>query len=108
MIPIRCSNDCDTSFDHLLTAVKDDVLEAMAHSEVPFDTIVDAIGNEKDSSCFPLGQVVINYQIHGKIPKYSTKDFEIHDLTTEDMPTACELNLEALEDDKGLGFRLEY
>ncbi len=108
MIPIRCSNDCDTSFDHLLTAVKDDVLEAMAHSEVPFDTIVDAIGNEKDSSFFPLGQVVINYQIHGKIPKYSTKDFEIHDLTTEDMPTACELNLEALEDDKGLGFRLEY
>ena len=108
MIPIRCSNDCDTSFDHLLTAVKDDVLEAMAHSEVPFDTIVDSIGNEKDSSCFPLGQVVINYQTHGKIPKYSTKDFEIHDLVTEDMPTACELNLEALEDDKGLGFRLEY
>jgi len=108
MIPIRCSNDCDTSFDHLLTAVKDDVLEAMAHSEIPFDTIVDSIGNEKDSSCFPLGQVVINYQTHGKIPKYSTRDFEIHDLVTEDMPTACELNLEALEDDKGLGFRLEY
>lgn len=108
MIPIRCSNDCDTSFDRLLTAVKDDVLEAMAHSEVPFDTIVDSIGNEKDSSCFPLGQVVINYQIHGKIPKYSTKDFDIHDITTEDMPTACEMNLEALEDDKGLAFRLEY
>lgn len=64
---------------------------------------------EKDPSHFPLGQIVLNYQMHGKMPNYPTQDFDIHGITSNDIPTACELNLEAMEDPaKGLDLRLEY
>ena len=109
MIPIRCVGDCETGFDNLLEDIKDTTLEAMEHSKVPFDAIVDAVQAEKDPSHFPLGQIVVNYQIHGKMANYPTKDFDIHDIQSEDVPTACELNLEAMEDpDEGLNLRLEY
>lgn len=108
MIPIRCRHDFDNSFDQLLEEVKKNALEAMAHTELSFDGIVDAVGTEKDPSYAPLGQVAVNYQIHGKMPVISTRDFQIHDVTTEDIPTACDLALEAMEDpDHGLELRLE-
>lgn len=109
MIPIRCTNDCDAGFDLLLQDIKNTSLEAMKHSKVPFDAIVDAVQIEKDSSHFPLGQVVLNYQMHGKMPTYHTQDFDIDDISSEDIPTAGEISLEALEDpDNGLKLRLEY
>ena len=109
MIPLRCMNDCDAGFDSLLEDMKNITLEAMEHSKVPFDVIVDAVGAEKAPSHFPLGQVVLNYQMHGKMPSYPTQDFDIYDITSNDIPTACELSLEAMEDPvQGLDLRLEY
>ena len=109
MIPLRCVSDCDAGFDSLLEQMKNVVLEAMEHSKVPFDVIAEAVKVEKDPSRFPLGQVVLNYQIHGKMPNYPTQDFDIYDITSSDVPSACELNLEAMEDPaKGLDLRLEY
>ena len=109
MIPIRSVNECDDGFDHLLENMRNLSIEAMEHNQVPFDAIVDAVHVEKASSHFPLGQVILNYQIHGKMPSYHTQDFSIDDITAEDVPTAGELSLEALEDpDKGLNLRLEY
>lgn len=109
MTPIRCQDECDTSFDQLLETIKGRTLEAMSHSKVPFDTIVDVMQVEKNSSYFPLGQVVVNYQMHGAFPVYRTQDYSIYDVQSEDIPTACEMNLEALEDpENGLNLRLEY
>ena len=109
MIPLRCVSDCDAGFDSLLEQMKIVVLEAMEHSKVPFDVIADAVNVEKDPSHFPLGQVVLNYQIHGKMPNYPTQDFNIYDIRSNDIPSACELNLEAMEDPaNGLDLRLEY
>ena len=109
MIPLRCTNDCDAGFDYLLEDMKNVTLEAMEHSKVPFDTIVNTVDIEKDSSHFPLGQIVVNYQMHGKMPNYPTQDFDVYDITSDDVPTACELNLEAMEDPAtGLSLRLEY
>ncbi|KAI9676095.1 MAG: putative Hybrid PKS-NRPS biosynthetic cluster [Caeruleum heppii] len=109
MIPVRCTQTCDTSFDHLLEGIKDLTLEALEHSRVPFDAIVDAIGTKKNPSHFPVGQIVVNYQMHGQMPRYPTSDFEIHDVTSEDIPTACDLALEAFEDPvRGLKLNLQY
>lgn len=109
MIPVRCMNDCYIGFDILLEDIKKISLEAMKHSKVPFDAIVDAVKIEKDSSHFPIGQVVLNYQMHGKMPSYHTQDFDIDDISSEDIPTAGEISLEALEDPvNGLNLRLEY
>ncbi|CAD6587369.1 MAG: hypothetical protein ASARMPREDX12_002825 [Alectoria sarmentosa] len=109
LIPIRFTKGCDASFDRLLEHTKSSTLEATQHSSVPFDAIVDAVNVEKTPSHFPLGQLAINYQSHGKMPKFKTQDFEISQIDGEDIPTACEMQLEALEDpDKGLDLRLEY
>ena len=109
LIPIRFTKGCDASFDRLLEYTKSSTLEATRHSTVPFDAIVDAVNVEKTPGYFPLGQLAINYQSHGKMPKFKTQDFEISQIEGEDIPTACEMQLEALEDpDNGLDLRLEY
>lgn len=109
MIPLRCATDCEAGFDELLGDMKTVALEAMEHSRIPFDVIVDAVDIAHDPSHFPLGQVVLNYQMHGKMPDYPTQDFNIYDVTSDDIPTACELQLEAMEDpSRGLDLHLEY
>ncbi|KAI4271885.1 MAG: hypothetical protein LQ337_005685 [Flavoplaca oasis] len=109
MIPLRCVNDCEGGFDDVLEDMKTVALEAMEHSQVPFDTILDVVEVKQDPSHFPLGQVVLNYQMHGKMPNYSTHDFNIDNVTSDDVPTACELKLEAMEDPaRGLELHLEY
>lgn len=109
IVPIRCDNDCDTEFDLLLEDVKNLSLEAMRHSKVPFDIIVNALNIEKAPSHFPLGQIIINYQIHGTMPSYSTEDFDIYEVSSQDVPASGELNLEVLEHPQnGLNIRLEY
>ncbi|KAJ9635854.1 hypothetical protein H2199_008207 [Coniosporium tulheliwenetii] len=109
MIPIRCQDECDSSFDKLLGTAKTRVLEAMSHKDVPFETIVDAIQAEKTQTHFPISQIAINYQIHGELPGVHAKDFDIFNITSDDIPTACEIQLEALEDSvNGLNLRFEY
>ena len=109
MIPIRCHNHFDSSFENLVDDIKQTVLEALAHSHVPFDSIVEAVKAEVNPSHFPISQVALNYQMYGKPPKYKTEDFVIEDVHAEDIPTACELQLEAIEDpESGIKLRLEY
>ena len=109
MVPVRFLSDCEVNFDQLLEDTKQLTLEALEHSKIPFDAIVDAVGAAKNPSHFPLGQVVVNYQMHGTMPSYPTSDFNIHKVVSEDIPSACEINLEALEaHDNALNLRLEY
>ena len=109
MVPLRCQNDCDTTFDQLLGEVKQTALDALAHSQVSFDNIVEAAKMDIDPSHFPLGQIVVNYQMYGKPPSYKTSDFKIIETDVEDIPTAVEMQLEATEDPAtGLALRFEY
>ncbi len=109
MIPLRCHNSCDTSFEDLVGDIKHIVLDALAHSQVSFETIVAAVKAEVNPSHFPVGQIAFNYQMYGKPPMYKTSDFTIEDVLAEDIPTACEMQLEALEDPQsGIKLRLEY
>lgn len=109
MIPLRCQNNCDNTFDQLLGEIKETALQGLAHSSVPFDVIVDAAKVEMLPSHFPLGQVVVNYQMYGKPPVYETADFKIVDVDVEDIPTAVEMQLEATENpNAGLQLRFEY
>jgi hypothetical protein len=109
LVPVRLRNSCDSSFEELVQDVKDTVIEALKHSEVPFDTIVNATQGAKNSSHFPIGQIGVNYQMHGKPPVYKTANFEINDSVVEDIPTAYEMALEIMEDPQnGLNLRFEF
>ena len=109
MIPLRCHNTRDGTFEDLVDEIKNTVLNALAHSQVSFDAIVEAVKAQVNPSHFPIGQIAFNYQMYGKSPRYKTGDFTIEDISAEDIPTACELQLEALEDPhSGIKLRLEY
>lgn len=109
VVPVRCSTDNSGDFESLLREMNGLVLESLAHSSVPFDLIVDAVGVQRNPAYFPLGQVVVNYQMHGTIPTYNTTDFSMYDIKGKDVPTASEMQLEATEHpDDGLKLSLEY
>lgn len=110
-IPIRSTIavDEDTSFSTMVKQASRSALDALAHATVPFDEIVDRVSAEKSSAFMPLGQVAVNYQMHGTIPVYNAMDFDIERVEGDDIPSACELALEAMEDPTlGLKLRLEY
>ena len=109
LVPIRFTQACDSDFDKLLEYTRASVLEGSKHNAVPFDAIVDAVGVPKTTSHLPLGQMILNYQSHGKMPKFKTQDYELTDHVNQDIPTAAEMQLEAMEDpENGLNLRLEY
>ena len=109
LIPIRLNENLDAEFDKLLRSTKNATVEAIEHSQIPFDSIVDAVNLLKSTSTFPISQIIFNYQMHGTMPQFTTQDFEIHKVINHDIPTACEIALEAIEDpDRGLDLRLEF
>ncbi|KAA8652104.1 putative Nonribosomal peptide synthetase [Aspergillus tanneri] len=108
LVPVRIKHTFDGSFEEVLKVVRDKMLEVSEYP-VPFDSLVREASSRTNVGTFPLSQLVINYQIHGKMAKYPTRDFVIDDYFTEDVPTASEINLEAIEDqENGLRIRFEH
>ncbi|KAJ5302558.1 hypothetical protein N7476_009357 [Penicillium atrosanguineum] len=109
MVPLRSQISGDETFDELVTQIKMQAVDALARSQAPFDAIVGAMDIGWSPSQFPLSQIAVNYQMYAKTPTYSTLDFEIPEVQVEDMPTAFEMQLEIVEDEKaGLKLRLEF
>ncbi|KAL5044409.1 hypothetical protein BDW71DRAFT_209414 [Aspergillus fruticulosus] len=111
IVPFRFRTACEgRTFEDLLAEARKISVDALAHSQVPFDMILDACNTDRSTtSHHPLGQVFVNYKLSGGMSRYSTDHFVVEDLVVEDMPTAGELALEAVEDGQnGLQLRLEY
>ena len=109
IIPLLWKGSFEDSFESLLPEAKALTMESMAHSQASFDAIVDALDLGHNPAYFPLGQIALKYQMYAKSPNYTSTDLEIRDVHVTDVPTACELQFEVLEDPKtGLGFTLDY
>ncbi|GAQ46314.1 lovastatin nonaketide synthase [Aspergillus niger] len=109
MTPIRCQDACVGTFEQLLRTMSGRIREAMSHSMVPFDVIVSETKVPRSLGHSPLGQVMVNYQQPEGQAVYQAGDFFLHKLEAENMPSACELSLEAREDaEHMLQLQLEY
>ncbi|KFU81851.1 non-ribosomal peptide synthase domain TIGR01720/amino acid adenylation domain-containing protein [Amycolatopsis lurida] len=56
---LRSTVDLKLGFDAFLDDVRDTVLDAFAHQDVPFDRVVDDLQPERDTSRTPLCQVLV-------------------------------------------------
>jgi amino acid adenylation domain-containing protein len=63
LTPLRTDLSGDPQFRDLLARVQDDLREAHAHKEVPFEKLIEALGLERSGSYAPLFQVV--FQLPG-------------------------------------------
>jgi amino acid adenylation domain-containing protein len=67
-VVLRTDVSGDPAFTDLLARVKDTVLGAFAHAEVPFERLVEELAVVRDRGRHPLVQVAVNYSITGPDP----------------------------------------
>ncbi|TBO60309.1 amino acid adenylation domain-containing protein [Streptomyces kasugaensis] len=104
---IRQHLDPEQSFEALLAQVRDHVLDAYAHPDLPFDQLVEALRPERHTSHSPLFQVMLVLQ---NMPRGR---LELPGLTMQPLPTHAgaakfDLAVEVSEDADGLELSFEY
>lgn len=62
ILVIRSDVDPDASFEDLLAQVRQRVLEAIAHQDMPFDKLVQLLNPAREAGVSPLFQVMFAYQ----------------------------------------------
>lgn len=112
-LAIRGEVTADDSFRDVLLRVKEDLLNAYTHQEMPFEQIVEAIDPARDMSRSPLFQVMLAYQ-NIPIEQQSLADAgNLSDLQVEAFDAGIdaskyEITLTLWDDRDGLGASLQY
>jgi len=103
LLPLRFRATSDaTSFEDVVRSTRDVTLEALAHATVSFDDIADRVLGEKRPTGFmPLGQIAVNYQMHGAPWSYKHADFELKVQEVHNIGHPSDLLLEVVGAAKG-------
>ncbi|MFJ2510968.1 amino acid adenylation domain-containing protein [Streptomyces griseoviridis] len=106
-VVLRSRVDPEMSYARLLTGLKETVLEAFAHQDVPFERLVDISGATRDTSRTPLVQAMVVLQNAPaepvRMPGLRTAS---HPVPREAAP--FDLTVEFFETDDGLTTRVGY
>lgn len=97
-LPIRSDLDAALPFRALLARIREDVLEAQAHAELPFEKIVDELQPERSLSWSPVYQVIFTLQ--------NTPHASQYEVTT--VASMVDLSLHVWDDPGPLRATLEY
>ncbi|MBT2400164.1 non-ribosomal peptide synthetase [Streptomyces sp. ISL-100] len=100
-VVLRSQVDPHQSFGAFLDQVKETVLEAFAHEDVPFERLVEVLRTERDTSRTPLIQTMVVLQNASddevRLPGVEVRDHPVHrvaapfDLTIEFSESGAEL-----------------
>ncbi|MFJ1932380.1 non-ribosomal peptide synthase/polyketide synthase [Kitasatospora sp. NPDC088160] len=97
----------ELSFRELLAAAHGTVLEALAHQEVPFERLVDALQPERDTSRTPLFQVMVAlHNLGAEVP--NLPGLTVEPVTPPVHGATFDLSFDFVERDGGLTGYLEY
>ncbi|WP_437182282.1 amino acid adenylation domain-containing protein [Pseudomonas vanderleydeniana] len=105
---LRAEFDLHTRFDQLLQQVKQAVLGAQAHQDLPFEHLVQALQPERSLSHSPLFQVMYNHQTELKGAVRPLPGLEIEALDSGSPTAQFDLTLDTFESEDGLRAALTY
>ncbi|MFE4517494.1 amino acid adenylation domain-containing protein, partial [Kitasatospora sp. NPDC056783] len=97
---LRSRVEPEQPFTLLLGEVRQTVLDAFAHQDVPFEKVVDAVQPERDTSRGPLFQVLVVFQ-NTPAAEPDLPGLAVSDVETDNTRTAFDLVLEFAETDGG-------
>ncbi|HEY0805072.1 MAG TPA: AMP-binding protein, partial [Pseudonocardiaceae bacterium] len=106
-VVLRSTVDGQQQFDEFLGAVRETVLAAFAHGEVPFDRLVEELRPDRDPSRTPLVQALVVLQNEMVRPR----DIGGLHMAEHDLPRPAarfDLVVEFLPRDGGLNLAVEY
>ncbi|CAG9164011.1 non-ribosomal peptide synthetase [Cupriavidus pampae] len=104
---LRADMPLETVLDQALNGV----LEAQAHQDLPFDTLLDVLRPERGLSANPLFQVLINHQQEDYQPSHDLPELNVagFDLGATETDSRFELMLDTVERASGIvGVRMTY
>ncbi|MFM9377482.1 amino acid adenylation domain-containing protein [Gordonia sp. VNK21] len=100
---LRTPIDLNESFEHFLTRVREIDLEAFAHAEVPFETLVDAVDPVRTEAFSPLVQVIFSFDPAAGV---RTIDAQLDGLAISEvtgLPAAAQLDMNFVVSTAGPG-----
>jgi amino acid adenylation domain-containing protein/FkbM family methyltransferase len=107
MLVIRTGVERDATFREVLGRVRENVLGAQAHQELPFERLMDELAVERTLAHTPLFQVMFAFQ-SPVTDRLALEGLELEPLPAESGATPYDLSLVLGEEGEGLSGALEY
>jgi amino acid adenylation domain-containing protein/non-ribosomal peptide synthase protein (TIGR01720 family) len=104
---LRSDLSGNPTFRELLARVREVVLDALSHQELPFERLVELLGLERDLSHTPLFQVMFVLQ-NTPLGPLELPDLTLAPLDFETRTAKLDLTLSLVESPQGLRGTLEY
>ncbi|MFF0223663.1 condensation domain-containing protein [Streptomyces sp. NPDC004629] len=105
-VVLRSDLSDDLAFGELVTRVRDDVLDAHDHADLPFDEVIDALGVTRDMSRHPLYQVMYTHQSAAPVHLAAGARLTVGELRLPTMKV--DLAVDTVETDDGLLALVDY
>ncbi|WP_193075971.1 non-ribosomal peptide synthase/polyketide synthase [Pseudomonas sp. FME51] len=105
---VRCRLDGQMSVSELLEQMRDTVIEAQAHQDLPFDELVEALQPKRSAAHHPLFQVMCNVQRWAFQQTRQLAGMTVEYLVNDARATKFDLYLEVTDVDQRLGCCLTY
>jgi amino acid adenylation domain-containing protein len=107
MLAIRVDLSGNPPFSEALRRVRQTVLEAFAHQDVPFDKLVEELQPERDINRSPLFNTVIGY-VNAKLEPLTLPGLTLKPLDVDNERAKFDLTLNFIPEAGGLTALLEY
>ncbi|WP_263264167.1 non-ribosomal peptide synthase/polyketide synthase [Pseudomonas sp. RIT-PI-S] len=105
---LRCQLDGQMRVGELLAQVRQTVIEAQTHQDLPFDQLVEALQPPRSTAYNPLFQVMCNVQRWAFQQTRTLAGMTVEYLANDARATKFDLNLEVTDLDERLGCCLTY
>lgn len=105
---LRAEFDLQLTFADFLGQVRQRVVEAQAHQDLPFEQLVEALQPERSLNHSPLFQVMYNHQTQARGEHHTLPGLEVSAVAWDNHTAKFDLTLETFEHETGIGAALVY